>query len=223
MSIRRDILTNDECYHIFSRSIAGFKIFNNIFEYSRIIDQIDLLRYQNFNYKYSQFIDLGLNMQLDIKKDLQEENDIFVRVIAFCIMPTHFHLILQQKTDKGIANFIGRVLNSYSKFFNTEHKRSGPLWSSRFKSVHIKGDEQLLHLTRYIHLNPSSAGLIENPEDWKYSSYQQYLGKENCSHCDYGGILEIKPKQYKKFVDDRKSYQKDLSIIKGLLIEDYTG
>jgi putative transposase len=111
-------------------------------------------------------------VQLAIKDSLQSENEQLVEVVAYCIMQTHFHLILKQVTEDGIAKFMGRILNGYSRYFNSLHSRVGPLWTGRFKNVLIRNDEHLLHLTRYIHLNPVSAGLVTKPEDWDYSSYK---------------------------------------------------
>jgi putative transposase len=113
------------------------------------------------------------------------------------------------------------ILNSYTRYFNTKHKRKGPLWESRFKSVLVETDEQLLHLTRYIHLNPVTAFLVDKPEEWKASSYNEYLLKVSGSDrtCNYDGILDIEPSSYRKFVEDRISYQRELAKIKELLIE----
>ena len=136
-------------------------------------------------------------------------------------MPTHFHLVLKQLQNNGISNYLRKILESYSTYFNTIHKRKGPLWEGKFKNVLIKTDEQLLHLTRYIHLNPTTAGIAKKPEKWKFSSYKEYLSKINNSSviCDYDGILEIKPKLYSKFVNDQILYQKELAKIKNLLFE----
>ena len=68
-----------------------------------------------------------------------------------------------------------RLLNSYTRYFNEKIKRKGPLWEGRFKKVLVNSDEQLLHLTRYVHLNPVSAGIVEKPEDWPCSSYREYI------------------------------------------------
>jgi len=121
---------------------------------------------------------------------------------------------------------MAKVLNGYSRYFNIKYQRIGPLWESRFKSVLVAADEQLLHLTRYIHLNPTSAGLVKNPEDWEYSSYNQYINpqeKKSERFCEYSELFDLSPKQYRDFVDDRKSYQKEISIIKKALIDDYLG
>lgn len=111
--------------------------------------------------------------------------------------------------------------NSYSHYFNNRHKRKGPLWESKFKNIRVETVEQLLHLTRYIHLNATSAGLVDNPEDWRWSSYNEYLvGEENI--CRFKDIINIDTKDYREFVEDRKDYQKEISRIKALLLENYT-
>ncbi|OGD56426.1 hypothetical protein A2V71_04650 [Candidatus Berkelbacteria bacterium RBG_13_40_8] len=154
---------------------------------------------------------------------LKNDSPKFVKTVAYCIMPTHFHLILGQIGNNGISKFMAKVLNSYSRYFNLRYKRKGPLWEGHFKNVLVNSDEQLLHLTRYIHLNPVSAGLIKKPEDWTFSSYPGYLSSKTDGLCEYDGLFNISSKEYKKFVNSRASYQKELSKIKCILIEDYTG
>ena len=144
-----------------------------------------------------------------------------VQIVAYCIMPTHLHLILKQLKEDGIANFMRKVLNSYSHYFNIKHKRKGPLWEARFKNVLVRTDEQLLHLTRYIHLNPVTAYLVDKPEDWLFSSYKEYVSNvvDEERICKYNNILDIEPDSYKKFVEDRILYQRDLAKIKELILE----
>jgi len=80
-------------------------------------------------------------------------------------------------------------------------------------------------LTRYIHLNPSSAGLVDKPEDWQWSSYGEYIGEvdEINRICKYEDLIKVDVKEYKKFVNDRIGYQKEISKIKSLLMDDYSG
>jgi len=226
MSGKRKIpLKNNQYYHVFNRSIAKFVIFNDASEFERMFQLLNLYRFSNFNYKYSDYNDLDLSTQNAVVDELKSNYNVLVEIIAYCLMPTHIHLILRQILDKGITKYIGRVLNGYSKYFNAKHKRSGPLWTSRFKSVLISGDVQLLHLSRYIHLNPTSAGLAARPEDWKFSSYGEYVNRldDNLGICRFDDIMEKNSKEYKKFVEDRKSYQRELSIIKSFLIDNYSG
>jgi len=219
---RKEQFADDYIYHIYSRSIAKFKIFNSKGEFGRFVDLMNLLRYENFEYSFSRFAELSASYKKREIDKLMAHSEKTIDILAYCLMPTHFHFILKQRRDGGITQYMMRLLNGYSRYFNIKHQRSGPLWSSRFKSVIVEDDEQLLHLSRYIHLNPTSAGLVENPEDWQYSSYNEYLSNKEFI-CSYKKNIVIDPAQYKKFTNDRKEYQKDLSKIKLLLIENYSG
>lgn len=220
---RKDRLENDYYYHIFSRSIANYIVFNDEEDYSRFIEIFELYRHKKFNYQYSKFVRLNPMIQNQIISGLQKDNDVLVEVVAYCLMPTHIHFLLKQVSDQGISKFMSNILNCYSRYFNIKHKRTGPLWSGRFKSVLVDSDEQLLHLTRYIHLNPTSAKLVVKPEDWMSSSYNSYIDTSDNALLKYQDLFSITPKDYKKFVMDRKGYQRELSKIKNLILEDYTG
>ena len=219
------VLATGELYHIVNRSIAEFKIFNSEADYVRVKNLIKYYQAESPLLRFSHFLqsspirDQNLMMYPESNYGCKEK---IVAIIAYCIMPTHLHLILKQLKEKGITNFMNIVSNGYTKYFNTKHKRKGPLWEGRFKRVHVDTDEQLIHLTRYIHLNPVSAYLVKKPEDWRASSYKEYLGIEGKDNriCDYEKILEIHPDQYKKFVEDNIDYQRRLAKIKNLILED---
>ena len=224
MESRKEPLVNNHYYHIFSRSIAKYEIFNNSEDYQRIVNILDLYRYADFNYKYSGFNELSIINQGAIWASLRKTENYLIEIAAYCLMPTHIHLLLKQVADHGITKYMAKVLNSYSRYFNIRHKRTGPLWASRFKSVLVSDDEQLLHLTRYMHLNPTSAGLVKAPEDWPHSSYLEYIGRDKLEDiCSFSDLIDLTPKEYKKFVLDRKSYQRGLTRIKNILIDNYTG
>lgn len=223
-NIRKEPLANDEYYHIFTRSIAKYVVFNDQNEFRRMLELISVHRFSDFDYKYSQFNRLSPLIKQDIIKGFKHKNKVLVEIVAYCIMPTHIHLLLKQVADNGITKYMGRILNSYSKYFNTKHQRTGPLWASNFKNVLIPDDEQFLHLTRYIHLNPSSAGLVKKPEKWEFSSYHEYINSQNDNRlCDFKEIIDMNSKQYQKFVNDRIDYQKKLSLIKNILLDNYSG
>src|SRR3989337_457051 len=166
---RKDALTNNHVYHIFTRSIANFKVFNTPEDFLRMIELIQFFSLDKPPSKFSNFLKLdevqenGFQVPFD---KIASDQEKIVSIIAYCLMPTHIHLVLKQLKNGGITKFMARILNGYSKYFNTKHKRTGPLWSGRFKSVMVSHDEQLLHLTRYIHLNPTSADLVKDPSDW---------------------------------------------------------
>jgi len=219
--MRKNLLTNGELYHIVTKSIANFCIFNDNDEFSRMMN---LLRYYQIdnNLRYSDFIELKFVEKVGFEtafNSITKGKKEIVKIITYCLMPTHPHLILKQQTDHGISIYMSNILNSYTKYFNIKHKRKGPLWESEFKNIRVKNDEQLLHLTRYIHLNPSTAQLVNKPEHWPFSSYKEYLSETDTSLTEYNDILEISPVPYRKFVNNRISYQRELAKIKNLIIE----
>jgi putative transposase len=204
--MRKNPLITSQAYHIFTRSIANFQIFNNENEFSRMLDVICYYQRAKPKIKFSKFIQLGQEFQLN-RKECFSGKDKLVEIVAYCFMPTHLHLILKQLKENGISIFMNHVLNSYTRYFNTKHGRKGPLWEARFKSVLVESDEYLIHLTRYIHLNPATAMFVDKPENWKFSSYKEYLSVAHTDKiCKYDELLDVIPCSYKSFVEDRISY-----------------
>lgn len=95
--------------------------------------------------------------------------------IAYCLMPNHYHLVLRLTRD-DLASAMQIFGTSYTKSINKHMARVGPLYQSRFQAIHVDREEYLLHLTRYVHLNPYAAKLVRTPEAWEYSSYREYTG-----------------------------------------------
>lgn len=139
-------------------------------------------------------------------------------------MPNHFHLILKQLTDNGVSRFVSNVSNGYAKYFNTKHQRVGPLFQGPFKAVRVETDEQLLHLTRYVHLNPVTAFLIKpkDLENYSWSSLGEYLGEKNKGICTVGMVRNFfkNTDDYRKFVLDQVDYARELEKIKHLTFEE---
>lgn len=102
-----------------------------------------------------------------------------IAVIAYCLMPNHYHFLLRQDGDTAISRFMGVLFNAYVQAVNKEQERSGTLFEGRFKFVLIDKEEYLIHLCRYIHLNPVKAGLVSQPRDWQYSNYLEWVNKRD--------------------------------------------
>ena len=97
--------------------------------------------------------------------------DLPLSVISYCLMPNHYHFLLRPEEDDALPRFIQRLFNSYTQAFNKQQRRSGTLFEGRAKSKFVDNDEYVVHLCRYIHLNPVRAGLVSNPSEWAYSNY----------------------------------------------------
>lgn len=215
--MRKAPLINGFIYHICTKSIAGFRIFRSKQDYSRMIEMIKFYSYEKPPVKFSIYHTMNDRDVFSEKYLSKKEN--LIEIIAYSIMPTHLHIVLVQLKDRGISIYMKNLLDSYTRYFNIKNERKGPLWQGRFKSVLVEGDEQLLHLTRYIHLNPTSDNLVEKAGDWLYSSYREYLGNTENKICNFPQYLDIEPKNYEKFLEERRDYQKKLNEIKHLLLE----
>lgn len=103
-----------------------------------------------------------------------------IELLAFCLMPNHFHLYVYQETQGSLSLLMRGIMTSYSRYFNKKYNRTGSLFESRYKSLPITDDSQRIHISRYIHMNPRYW------QRYSYSSLPYYLGKKKCSwlHSD---------------------------------------
>jgi len=133
-----------------------------------------------------------------------------VELLAFCLMPSHFHLLLYQKDVAGMTNLLQRVLTTYSMYFNKKYRRIGALFQDTYKASRIVSDEYLQHISRYIHLNP------DNWRSWEFSSLDYYLDKKQATWLNHMPILELfeNRKDYIDFVADYDDYKKSLDELK---------
>jgi REP element-mobilizing transposase RayT len=136
----------DGIYHLYNRGIDGRVIFLN-----------------DRNYLLFTEIIIEYSSQLSID------------VLAYCLMPTHYHLLVRQNGDRSAGLLCQKICNSYSKAFNIWNHRTGALFESRFKSIVVDKDEYLLQLFRYIHANPVKAGLVDSPDKWRYSDFNIWM------------------------------------------------
>lgn len=114
-----------------------------------------------------------------------------------------------------------QLLNAYTFYFNKKYDRTGPIFEGRYKAVRILTDDLLLHITRYIHLNPIMADLTNDPKNYKWSSYKDYLTNISSELTNPKIVLSYFPnvKEYQRFVQDQISYAKKLEKIKHLTLD----
>jgi putative transposase len=109
-----------------------------------------------------------------------KNEDRLVNILVYCLMPNHFHLLLEQLDDNGITKFIQKMTTGYTMYFNNKYKRSGALFQGVFKRSHVKSDASLLEISKYIHLNPvkilGDEGLKRLLE-YPWSSFPDYVGE----------------------------------------------
>ena len=220
---RKLVFVNDEIYHVFNRGVEKRPTFINKWELKRAILTLDYYRFAKLPIKLSKFLILPNSDQTKLLESIKKDCEKLEEIICFCLMPNHFHFLLKQKVDKGIPIFISNFTNSYTKYFNTRNERVGPLFQGIFKAVRIESEEQLIHVSRYIHLNPVSSFLIkpEDLENYEWSSYPEYLDLMNRSIVDKEIVVGLfsSLEKYKKFVLDQVDYARTLEKIKHMALE----
>lgn len=201
-------------FHIFNKSISNYRIFSKEYLKNRLLMCFNYYNQDKIKYCLSLYLRKH-KVPLDI---LLLKNNALVQFIGYCIMPDHYHLLLKILRNKLLSHFISNVENSYSRYFNILNNRKGPLWQNRFKSVQIKSNEQLLHVLRYVHLNPTTSSLVNKPEDWPHSSYKQYINNPklllNTKEISINNISS-----FVSFHENQIDYQRILKINRKLYLE----
>ncbi len=218
MPHRKELFANGEIYHIISRGIDDNVIFKNTNDYYRGIFSI-----YEFNNTNPVSIKHRREIRARFKKSIRERvsdgsgnnvadlvekdgRDKMVEILAFCFMPNHIHLLVRQAKDNGITSFMRKFGAGYAGYFNRRYQRKGYVFQNRFRSVHIKGDDQFKVVVPYIFTNPAALlypGFKEKGvkdfkkvkkflENYKWSSYQDCLGIKNFpSVTDRDFLLEL--------------------------------
>ena len=180
-------------YHIYNRGVDKRIIF------------IQDLDYQMFlSYLKNYLSTLSLQQVRPVRK-----STLFLEIdlIAYCLMPNHFHLLIKQKSAKSIIKFMRCLINAYTRYFNTRHKRIGHLFQGKYKASLITEDLYLLQLSRYIHRNPLElfrSDLHKILSEYPYSSYKDFLGLRNTVWVKPNEVLNF-------FASDKQKNNLDLN------------
>ena len=133
-----------------------------------------------------------------------------IELLAYCLMGNHFHLFVYQKEQGALSDLMKSVLASYTRYFNRKYRRSGSLFESRYKASPITNDAYLIHISRYIHLNPRSWRL------YPYSSIRDYRGKTSTEWLQPQKILSLfsDSEAYTEFLADYEDHRDQLAALK---------
>lgn len=218
---RKVIFSDGEFYHVFNKTINREVIFDGKKDSQRALNLIDYYRYRP-RMSYSRF--QGLNHDAMISEwESITSTPPCVRIHSFGLMPNHFHFLLEQVSQDGIRVFTSNFQNSFAKYFNLKRKREGGLFKSRFKGVWLQTIEEVLHESRYIHLNPVTSYLMEIAEldAYPYTSFSTYVGRQNHRFITTDLILSNfkMVEEYRSFVYDQADYQRSLHDLKHLVLE----
>lgn len=211
-------------YHIYNRGVEKRRIFLDDQDYRVFLHLLE--------YYLSPFVELSehplkqLTGFIPVRKRPLNNLAGEIELISYCLMPNHFHLLIKQVSERGMQKLMQKLLTTYAIYFNRRYDRVGHLFQGPYKAALVENDAYLLHLSRYIHQNPSlTKGFLA---EYPYSSYQYYLGNKKSGWLKTDLILSffkepeknplgIRFTTYKDFVE---LYEKDpKEILGGLVIE----
>ncbi len=158
------------------------------------MDDGDYIRFMHHLYSFN-----NIKTQQNLRRNKFKMNEVeprssgeneLVEILAFALMPNHYHILLRQKTDAGIVKFMQKLGTGFTMFFNKKYDRVGPLFQGGFKATLIEEDAHFMYVPHYIHLNP--LGLMKEGdtscnadqklkflENYRWSSFPDYIGKRN--------------------------------------------
>lgn len=209
--------TNGEIYHIYNRGVEKRRVFLNDEDRFRFIH--DLFEFNDVEPAPNLAYHIGhkQSKEVGLPKVGRKKRRLIVELMAFCLMHNHYHLIVRQKIDNGITEFMRKLGTGYTNYFNQKYQRVGPLFQGKYKIVHLITEAHFIHLPYYVHLNPLDfitpswrERKIENYKEtisflkkYRWSSLPDYLGEANFPSVTQRDFLM-------HFFDGPKNYQKSI-------------
>jgi len=224
---------NKEIYHVYNRSVEEKEIFVDDQDRFRFIH--DLFEFNDEAPAVNLYYKRPLIQSYEAKprKIEQQKRKLLVEILAFVVMPNHFHLLLRQIKENGISNFMHKLGTGYTMYFNQKYERAGSLFQGTYKAILVNQEAHFIHLPYYIHLNPLDLKFpewrdreIKNYkqamkflENYRWSSFLDYIGKKNFPSVTQREFLNEffeGPENYKK---DAMKWLKEMDLEE---IEDFT-
>ncbi len=176
---RRVIYAEGEHYHIFNRGVEKRDVFGDRYDIDRFLLSLRLLNTKE---------PIGSIYEQQFVQKKNGASDKLVDIVCYCLNPNHYHMILQQKAERGIQKFMQRLGTAYTNYFNEKYTRTGGLFQGTYKGVHIESNEQLLHTSVYVNLNNTLGRLTPKLSASSWGEYVEDGGIKPL--CTKGVILE---------------------------------
>lgn len=196
----------DSYYHIYNHGVHGQHLFADDEDYAVFLNLFKIYLSKD------PIRDRFRRPVANLKNELS--------LLAYCLMPNHFHLLIYNFHEHGMSNFMLRAMTAYSMYFNKKYKRKGVLFRDSYKASLISDDAYLWHISRYIHLNPQDIG--SQYTTYPYSSYAYYCGKKQAEWINPARILDLhdnNTRSYEKFVKDYEDRRAEIKQIEHLLAD----
>lgn len=221
------------CYHIYNRGIDGRTTFDTLRDYQRFLEVIDFYHHDQ-DIRFITYQKMSEQKRLYYnKRHPTGAKTRRVKLLAWCLMPNHFHFVLRPARWDGVTKFMSNIANSHTKYFNLKYERNGNLFQSAFKDKAIRSDPSLMQVIRYVHLNPvfsskTNPGKTLDPAKYPFSSYGEWLrmGETHPTGVliDWDSVKEwVKyiggVEKYQEFVESKIEYPPEMGI-EDLVIEE---
>ncbi len=214
--MERSQTTPGEYYHIYSRGNNKNDIFFDDKDRARFLFLIIHLQsprsFNNISRIVAPYVQrLSLHIDQETIKEILQHR--YVDLISFALMPNHFHLLVCEREENGIAQYMQKTLTAYAKYSNTKYGRSGHIMQGPYRIVHVGTNEQFLHLSAYIHRNPRDLRAWRNKEhSYPWSSYQDFIRTNR-----WGELLNTSSihdqfeskEEYRQFVETSGAKERD--------------
>jgi len=178
--------TTGEIYHIYNRGNNRENIFHDKTDYKSFMFRVGSL----LGLKPIELVENELSKTPCSRIRLTMKPGFF-KLHSFCLMPNHFHLLIEQCGEISISNFMLRLSTSFSMYMNIKYKRVGHVFQDQFKSVLIGSNSQLMWTSSYIHMNPVKSKLVHDPSDYIWSSYKDFIDERYTNFLEKKLIKEI--------------------------------
>lgn len=227
--MRRTIFANGELYHIYNRGVEKRTTFLDEQDYFRAIHALYVFNDKDNHVHLTRAIGgvRGRTSAIIPAYIPRKKREKLVDIIAFCLMPNHYHFLLKQVQEGGVSKFMQKFGTGYTMYFNERYDRNGVLFQGKFKSVFVGKEKYFSNLLNYIHLNPvdliepnwKEEGITNWPkvrkflQDYRWSSYKDYIGLKNFPSVMSGEALS-------KYSDYTVQWLRtDLDRVESLILE----
>jgi len=226
--MRLEDFQNGCFYHVYSRGVNKGLIFFDDLDRSRFCESLCLFNDATY---MSSGNPLDRSFRLSILTGFEDRREPLVRLLAYCLMDNHFHLLVQQVLNHGVSKFMHKLQMGFVKYINLRHKRSGPLFEVPFKVQTIDRESQFEHIPRYIHLNaldregiPWRDGVVSDwnlawncLEKYRWSSHMAYLaGEQEFPVVDMAAVEETMPDVLKNYPNYLRGWSQRSAVLLGI-------
>jgi len=195
---RKIKFSEGEYYHVYNRGVEKRTIFLDTDDYRRFLLLLCL-----FNDGKSLTV-RDFRRNDNCRGSTSANQETLVDIGAYCLMPNHFHILIKEKKEGGLRDFVHKLTTGYTMYFNKKYERVGPLFQGTFKAEHANSDEYLKYLFSYIHLNP----LKIFDKDWKEDGLKDIdMAKSFLNEYEYSSYLDYhNPEKYKSEILCKSSF-----------------